>query len=527
MENNTTFQTEESLGKFNLIDFANDIIEKRSRDIIPKGLSTGKLIGKNVGDDIIDWLLNVIVSRLLKSFYNEVELIKVTYQSTDPTCKQSCNLSGLIIIPKSQNIQIRVPIIGYQHATQIVRKLAPSCFNKNKPLDFMEVIIGMLYASEYGSVVAMCDYQGMGDDDAHDHPYVNGNPIAKAAADLILTTKNSLNKYNIIWNNKLYLVGYSEGGYATMATTKEIIENPKYSDFKITQVAPMAGPHSLSYVMRNLMTRTEEYGDGYFLPMTMRGFLSAYGSSYGNGIFTKEKAVKNEFYNVWDMADGYHSAEEVNAAMPKVPRDILTDEMLNQLSSNDLPAFQALFQNDRDNWKLNNVIDLRFYHGENDDRVPFQNSVIAKNNFSKQGFSFPIVPMFHLPFLKSIHLGAAMPCLLSAYYWFSVDINNHNDTLLAGERLEKGNQLVSRNQKYSLRFQWDGSIAIYNLNDGTLVSMLNGVNEDAALCIFQTDGNFVLYNKDGEVIWKLNSSCPGINSKLTIGDDGHLSFTKS
>jgi len=314
--------------------------------------------------EYIQWLLNLITGELLKSACKrKLEIIKISeYTSVGPDGITPSKLSGLIIIPEFNKQALRLPVIGYQHATQIMRTYAPSQFNILQPFKCAEVIFGLLYASIYANVVVMCDYQGMGEDDTCIQPFVNKKPLALAAADLLLyTVKKFIPDNHLIWNNKLYLIGYSEGGYSTIATAIELINNKKYSDIfkEIEEIALCAGPYSLSDVMRNLMLRDEEYDDGYFLAMVLRGYLSAYGPTYGNGIFTKEKAVIPKAYKIWEYSDGNHTSDEVNELMKKlgfiVPRNIMTQELIEQMENNEkywepgktyTPAYKAFLDND-------------------------------------------------------------------------------------------------------------------------------------------------------------------------------------
>ena len=57
-------------------------------------------------------------------------------------------------------------------------------------------------------------------------------------------------------NPEINVPGYSEGGYATMATVKEIDENLNH-EIDITVTFPMAGDYDLSGVMVALMLSEE------------------------------------------------------------------------------------------------------------------------------------------------------------------------------------------------------------------------------------------------------------------------------
>ena len=58
------------------------------------------------------------------------------------------------------------------------------------------------------------------------------------------------------WDGEIYLVGYSEGGYITMAAVKELSTNPEYQDIKLTGAACMGGPLDLARTIRGLLSAT-------------------------------------------------------------------------------------------------------------------------------------------------------------------------------------------------------------------------------------------------------------------------------
>jgi hypothetical protein len=325
---------------------------------------------------------------------------------------------------------------------------------------------------------------------------------------------------NILWNKQLYLIGYSEGGYVTMATSRTIQENKQYSDvYNIVASSPMGGPYSISEVMRFVMLRKETFGDGYFLPMTLRGFNAVYGDAFDNGLFTKQKSLKPEWQFLWDMADGYHTPEEVNAKMPPIPGDILSDEIVSQLRDRNSVVYKTLQENDLIKWQSKPAMPMHLYHAENDDRVPFENSIVIKEAFQAQGADVPLVPMFHIPEMKSIHLGAALPSFLEGYYWFATIRNMHKSTLQPGEYIVNGYWLDSPNKLYRLRFQMDGNLALYRMDTDVLLWDTK-TSLDHGISLMQTDGNFVVYDNDFNVHWQTHTK--GDGCVLSVLDSGTL-----
>jgi hypothetical protein len=96
-------------------------------------------------------------------------------------------------------------------------------------------------------------------------------------------------------------------------------------------------------------------------------------------------------------------------------------------------------------------------------------------------------------------------------------------TLLQGEKL------ISKNGKYYATIQDDGNFVLYstkkrNGNDFAIWSSRT-MNKGVAprRLIMQTDGNLVLYDKNGSVVWNSRTSLKGSGPfTLIMQDDGNL-----
>src|SRR3712207_9335251 len=69
------------------------------------------------------------------------------------------------------------------------------------------------------------------------------------------SVKEFLKKENIAFNDNLFLAGYSEGGYVTLAAAQEIENNPEHN-LKLTGAAAGAGGYELTEMLK---TRSEEH----------------------------------------------------------------------------------------------------------------------------------------------------------------------------------------------------------------------------------------------------------------------------
>lgn len=71
--------------------------------------------------------------------------------------------------------------------------------------------------------------------------------------------------------------------------------------------------------------------------------------------------------------------------------------------------------------------------------------------------------------------------------------------LTAGQTLERGNGVSSRDGNYILLFQPDGNLAFYGPDDRQIWEA--GTAHEGETCVLQHDGNLVIYDRDGRPAW--------------------------
>lgn len=171
--------------------------------------------------------------------------------------------SGRVFLPphpESPKIPFKtplsVPIVLYQHATETRSNFVPSINWGGE-----ETLFGAMAASMGGFVVVMPDGDGMGLDKDEMHHYCFGETAGKSVVDCLqaiisggeITDKNGtrmdgvFDNVNYVWDRRVFIVGYSEGGYIAMAGVKELSRkdgkgNYVYPDIPLTGAACMAGP---------------------------------------------------------------------------------------------------------------------------------------------------------------------------------------------------------------------------------------------------------------------------------------------
>lgn len=322
----------------------------------------------------------------------DVDVYKIVYRTLDP--KGNITIaSGALFIPKGKD---NLSLISLQHGTQTNRNAVASV----NPLYSIEG----LTAAALGYYTLVPDYLGFGESTLL-HPYHHAKSSADCVIDFSRAGREFARSSNIKLNGQVFLAGYSEGGYVTLAAHKEIEKN--YSDeIKIAACAPMAGAYDL-----NLTAKTLLQEQTYNQPAYLSFFIVAYNEIYG---WNKLSEVFNSPYaeKMLSLFDGTKSTSEINTQLTTNISQLFKQNFLNSyLNGSEVDLTAAFTTNSLLNWIP--AAPLRFYHGSADEYVPFENSTNARDYFKSVGAT---VELITIP--GGTHISAALPSIINAVDWF-------------------------------------------------------------------------------------------------------------
>ena len=316
-------------------------------------------------------------------------------------------LAGLVIIPHSPTEAF--PIFTYQHGTVILDSQAPSITGISA--DNVEILFISLITAPSGFITVIPDYTGIGDPDKY-HPYIIANPHTQALVNMIRGVKQLSNELEgtdgFQFNDQLFLAGYSDGGYATLASQRGI--EIDYSDeLSVTASIPMAGPYDLSGTMVDYFLSEPEYTQPYYVPYVLTSHLWYY-----QGLDVDFAEYFEPFWadTLPSLFDGTHSGSEINELMPENPLDILLDDVLEEFENDEDHFFrQSLEENTLLDWVPESP--TYFYHGMGDNIVPYENAQVAYDTFVNNGATDVSLELF--PEELGGHSDVAVTCLLAGY----------------------------------------------------------------------------------------------------------------
>jgi pimeloyl-ACP methyl ester carboxylesterase len=339
--------------------------QKEDDDRQPEFLVEHELLASFTRAEIISYLddFGDLPGGLSFMVTHDVSVYKIVYNTID-TRNNPIPASGALVVPHSSH---SLPMLSFQHGTLRSEQDAPSYFSLTSYLS------ALVYAST-GYIMVLPDYLGYGSSRHIDHPYEHGRSLATASRDMLRAVREFDERSNeFSANNKLFLTGYSEGGYATMALLK-LLEEEHLSEFTVTAATAGAGAYNKSEFARHILQDDTEmrYLNSFLW------VLDTYNSVYG--LDRPYSYYFNDPHAEIIRKGGVFANTELNPGNLFHP-----DFRDNLLNGSDTDFMEALADNDNFDWKP--VTPLQLYHGTDDDYVFFFNSESAMEAMENRGAS--------------------------------------------------------------------------------------------------------------------------------------------
>ncbi len=273
---------------------------------------------------------------------------RLEYLTTDADGKE-VRASGLVSVPQKP-AGAKSPVLSYQHGTIFRDAEAPS--NNAVPSEVAVVLASL------GYIVLAPDYVGFGASKGTPHPYLLSGPSAAATADFLTAARTWRGQANVADNGQLFLTGYSEGGYVTMATHRALQTGGSPHLQNLRMVVSGAGPYNVQTTMDGLVdvVRNEQPVIGALINP---GFLRYLGGSV-------QREVRRLLLRALIPGDA----------------DVAYDtRFIDRFLADDVRALDVI-SNVYD-YKPN--VPVRLYHGRNDRTVPYASSVSTLRAMQNRG----------------------------------------------------------------------------------------------------------------------------------------------
>lgn len=310
-----------------------------------------------------------IPEELLSSLICSIDVAAIEYNTTGVDGKQ-VTASGVIAIPEGT--------ISYEHLLSI----------QHGTLDMEEAPSKQLFYYEMmpvvsGHIVVMADYLGYGSSQTPDrqHPYLHNKLTGTACADMIEAAREYL-KYKSITENDddIELLGYSQGGQATIATLLELEERGQAES--IRGVYAGGGVYDLINTLEVFTSPTigpMSYMHTGYAPYLIRGMV------YGEQLTVSDENLYapevideglNEMFSTRPLSE-WHNALGNDITKVLHPDFFAAPDYNN--NKDVLAVIEALRKNSLVNTSFQPQTPIMLYHSPKDDFVPYSNAVNAHN----------------------------------------------------------------------------------------------------------------------------------------------------
>ena len=307
--------------------------------------------------------ISPIYALLLKQGITAVKLVYKT-KNWDGSAIQA---SGLLIIP---NTTTAVPMISEQHGTIFTDADAPSNFGPESEAYQYATIF-----SSIGYIIACPDYIGFGESKNVPHTYEHRASLAQAGLDMLRASREYIASHpsTAHWDSRLYMTGYSEGGYATMSLYKKM-QDEVPTEFNLRAVSCGAGAYDKTSFMKALLTQPSAG-----VAQWNRAFLWV--------LLTYDQIYKLNRPLSFYFKEPYLTDVQKNRQLATLNvsfDQVLTDSFkAGIINGTDTAFLNAVADNNVYDWKP--LTTLQLYHGDADPQVYYLNSKNAYNAMQARG----------------------------------------------------------------------------------------------------------------------------------------------
>ncbi len=327
-------------------------------------LVEAKAVGEISREQIIT-AANSVLPGLGNVVRTGVKLYKITYKTTNVDGTEIV-ASGAVVVPVGDQ---QYPMLSIQHGTITSDVSAPSNFSPGSEV----AQSGSVFAG-LGYIAVFPDYIGYGASAHLPHPYEHRESLGTACLDMLRATKEFIaGSPEYKWNSKLYISGFSEGGYATLSLQK-MLEEDAAGEFDLRASTCGAGAYNKTAFMKHLVNNQTHgiasYNRSYL--WVVLSYNRIYGLNYPVSHFFKEPFAS-------EVEKKQHMAELKGSF-----DGMLKDEFVKGINDGGEKEFiAAIADNDLLDWKP--VTPTQLYHGTADELVFYFNSETTYQSMKAKG----------------------------------------------------------------------------------------------------------------------------------------------
>jgi acetyl esterase/lipase len=210
------------------------------------------------------------------------------------------------------------PIVLYAHGTQFDKTFNIADITNTSNTE--GATVAAMFAAQ-GYIVVAPNYAGYDISTLGYHPFLNAAQQSGEMIDALTAARTALPRTfaaSTTDSGRLFITGYSEGGFVAMATERTM-EN---AGMTVTAAAPMSGPYALEALFDTVVFGEVDLGSTLFSPLVTTSYQHAYG-------------------NVYTQTSDYYSATYATGIDTLLPSTLSTTALIQQGSLPELALFDS------------------------------------------------------------------------------------------------------------------------------------------------------------------------------------------
>ena len=301
----------------------------------------------------------------------DIKIYSVDYKTTDPNGNEAI-ASGAIYIPMNTGKE-SLSLVSGQHGLTIQKSDVASLI---PALGYLGV-----FGASIGYAVIQPDYLGLGNSDFPYYPvYQKSN--GKVLLDMVDGVKGFACENDIKLNDNLFLIGYSNGGYNSIAMHEELSSRPR--DFDIDASVVIAGYYDLE--------REKDFKYPEIIETPAWAIYHSYVIDRTYNLNIIDKIIQKPYVdNLDDLFSGEYSATYIDQKLTRYTEKLFTPEFLNEYETLEIFDDYKKAINSNSLMNANIIGDIFLIHSKEDEVVPYGQSQNLFESIKSKGGNAELV----------------------------------------------------------------------------------------------------------------------------------------
>jgi hypothetical protein len=194
---------------------------------------------------------------------------------------EQTSASGALMIPTGNAAPCTGPrpILLHAHGIAFERRYNIAALTEvTNPARSEGLLIAAIFAAQ-GYIVVAPNYAGYDSSPLPYHPFVNADQQSKEMIDALTAARKAIGHVfaaGTTDSGKLFVSGYSQGGYVAMATVRAL----QQANQTVTASSPMSGPYALEAFVDAAVFGQVPVGATLFMPFLTTSYQQTYGNIY-------------------------------------------------------------------------------------------------------------------------------------------------------------------------------------------------------------------------------------------------------